>query len=628
MILKTTGGTTSNTCSGNDALFKIDYLGACSYEQSDTFTLAQASYVTKIRLWYNTAVNSGNLNATLTKPDGSTLQQTTTKGDCYTSWCEGNLIINAVLPAGSYTVTTSNTPASVCRNPSGDSTIIVYGCPGGSTGTGTLPVDQWVNGFDISVDTSNVNIFLPPPTFTDNYFRLRRSYQPFGDNSPLDFQAAVLRAGVGSLRAEHLGIGGVQYWVDLAIDTFRPGLPLSVSGAGLTNPPSALPRWNGNFPSVDFTLTSVDIYGPPARIRYFDVGVEGKLYDVDFVPSSATEFVMSTLTEKGYLHFLPNRSSAKLAVSSPSKTPPSYNANGALDLPGVPFQSPLAIFGWTGGEGEQEVIINYASGSQSQRMIARDGVLVGTYSPPPSGTVSIMLAPKDRQLITKDIASWLRGPNLSERLNSCIDEKTKVQSGFKADNELSQQLVDLVFTIAGHDKLKLSNATLEKIRGVIGDSKDVVLEMMANGQVDSSTLGVFVTSTVLKNVTPEEHEHIVEAIWENKIPDHAKTSVTTLAPGAERNYKLAGEALADGLASTFFPAYTAAVKTVIQSAKYANDALADQAFQELYKAYKASNGNWDDVVTLSPLSTNKFASQKIKAILENQGKKSDDDAIR
>jgi|GEM_PF-6951189 len=119
------------SCATQETLFHVEYLGACGYEQSDSFTLASSSYVTKIRIWYDASRVPGSLAATLTGP-GVSMNQTTEKGGCYAGWCEGNFIVNAVLGAGTYTVNASS--PYVCDNPGGASTLVVYGCAAASGG--------------------------------------------------------------------------------------------------------------------------------------------------------------------------------------------------------------------------------------------------------------------------------------------------------------------------------------------------------------------------------------------------------------------------------------------------------------------------------------------------------------
>lgn len=116
----------ADQCPAPTQLFHKEYLGACGYTQTSTFPLSQAAYVTRIRIWYDSSRAPQGISATLTKPDGTQQSQQTEKGGCYAGWCEGNFIVNNTLAAGTYTVT-ANLPY-VCKNPSGDSTLVVYGC--------------------------------------------------------------------------------------------------------------------------------------------------------------------------------------------------------------------------------------------------------------------------------------------------------------------------------------------------------------------------------------------------------------------------------------------------------------------------------------------------------------------
>lgn len=120
-------------CASESNLYEIPYLGACSYNQTNGFTLSAPSYVTRIRIWYDTSKVSGALSATLSGPDGLSMTQTTTKGGCQWSWCEGWFTVNSTLAAGTYSVKASS--PYVCANPSGASTLVVYGCADSSSST-------------------------------------------------------------------------------------------------------------------------------------------------------------------------------------------------------------------------------------------------------------------------------------------------------------------------------------------------------------------------------------------------------------------------------------------------------------------------------------------------------------
>lgn len=475
----------------------------------------------------------------------------------------------------------------------------------------------------LNIDETNVDTFLPTPTFSDELYQLRRSYQPFGDLPSISFDSSVLQAGMGSVRMTQVEINGGNYWIDFVMNFSPEGLALEISDFGTGLPPSFFPWFPELFDLgiiMDFSMASADISGPPARIRVFDVGIDFRLYDLDFTLGANSVFVLSNIVEKNFsVLFVTPDDDGYITYASNTDL---YYAEGSeqnhLSLPEAVFQSPMAM-DWDGEDGEQKVLVNYSTGSLLQTMMATDGTLLGTYSPPKSVT-------RTSNAMKKSIfGGYFTTPTKDEELNACIDNKTKLLVGFKTENKLSQQLVDMVFTIAGHSSLKLSNSTLEKIRGTIADSKDVVLDMMANGKVDSNTLGIFVSTTLLKNLTPEEQQTLINQIWDNNVPGDIKTLATS-AGAAETNYKLAAQALAEGLASKFFPAYTAAVKTVQESVKYAKDALSNDAFQELYKVYKDNGGNWNDVITLSPLATNKFADSKVREILKAQGKLRDNNS--
>ncbi|MBS4096473.1 MAG: hypothetical protein KGZ83_06505 [Sulfuricella sp.] len=159
----TAGANQFEACTSEIKLYEYSYLGACGYEQTDTFTLSSSSYVTWVRIWYDSAQSPSGISATLTGP-GVSLSQTTTKGGCYAGWCEGKFLVNDTLPAGTYTVTAS--AASVCRNPSGASTLVVYGCAASTTG-GTSGSNLLVNGDAESVAAASSDVTSFPGWSTD-----------------------------------------------------------------------------------------------------------------------------------------------------------------------------------------------------------------------------------------------------------------------------------------------------------------------------------------------------------------------------------------------------------------------------------------------------------------------------
>lgn len=130
-VTPTTQPVAAASCPTSDAtLVSIPYTGSCGLTQTSSFTLDKKSNVDRIRIWYDTNVGSNTLNYTLSGSNGYSWSGSTVKGGCDTfqkNWCEGIITLSQQLPAGSYTVSINST--SMCSNPSGQTTLVVYGCP-------------------------------------------------------------------------------------------------------------------------------------------------------------------------------------------------------------------------------------------------------------------------------------------------------------------------------------------------------------------------------------------------------------------------------------------------------------------------------------------------------------------
>ncbi len=479
----------------------------------------------------------------------------------------------------------------------------------------------------LQIDESNVDTFLPVDDFSDTYDFLMRSYQPFGNQTYVDMENSTLQIGMGAVRINHVKLNGEEYWIDFTINLNKNNIPLEITDWGTDTPPAQLPHWQNAVPGIDFRLASADIYGPPARIRFFNVGIDNRLYDLDFTIGSTFPFVLSGVNAGDYIHYLPDANAPEIIAASPSNTLPTYSNNSVIKLTDECLLDPIAI-PWTGEDGEFNFLVNYDGGSVLQKMYAHDGVLTGTYLPPVNNTFLALLDSNYGTFASLWNVSFLKTPTIDEKLTACIKEKTRVLIGLKSDNTLSTKLTNLVFTMIGSSTFELSSETMKKITSAIADSKDAVIEMMANGKVDKDTLGIWLTSTILKNTTSEENEKIVEFVWGSNIPDYASTAASASGSVAGKDYKLAAQALAKGIASNIFPVYTAAVETVNELVKYGKDELANDAFQELYQVYKDNGGTWNDIDVLSVLSINKFAGQKAREILKAQQKPYDDAAVR
>ncbi len=210
---------------------------------------------------------------------------------------------------------------------------------------------------------------------------------------------------------------------------------------------------------------------------------------------------------------------------------------------------------------------------------------------------------------------------LSKKLDECINKKTRVYIGFKGNSNLTSELINLAFSIAGKDDLKFSNSTLKKIQEAIIDSKDVVTDMVVNGKADSTNLGIWITTVVLKNANPKERQEWIERVFEDNIPNHTQTGADTFGSLAGGSILLATKAFSDGLVSNAFPAFTALVKTEIAVINKGKEFLSNDAFDTLYKAYKESNGRWEDIENSVTLTGEyRFLEDKVRDILINKGK--------
>ncbi|MDY0189342.1 MAG: hypothetical protein RBR22_01295 [Desulfuromonas sp.] len=474
-----------------------------------------------------------------------------------------------------------------------------------------------------AIDERDVDVFLPAPAISDDCYQLQRSYQPFGESSAINFDTAVVHSGEASVRLTSLKLDGQRYWLDFILTASGSNVVLAISNYGTNSPPESLP-YGGDYSGagIDFSLTSAEIFGPPARIRLFDVAINYVLYDFDFTWLN-DQFVLTGSTHTGFMNAITTPDDNYILFAGQANpTIHDGDTNSSLILPLTTFQTPMAIF-WDGEDGEHSIRMQYKNGSRVQTMFSTDGVLRGNYLPPAAQAEYTLYSNRTAQ--TSWLAAWWSNDvSEEEKLDQCIKKKTALFVGLKADPQLSAQLVDTVFSVAG--SLSLSSSTLDKLRDTIADSKDLVLEMMANGEVDSTTLAIFVSSTIMKNATPQEHQQIIERIWGNNVPSDV-AAMAQSAGAAETNSKLAMQALAEGIASHAFPAFTAAVKLVQKTANYAKDTLGNDAFRELYDVYKNSGGNWDDVNLMSVLATNKFADSTIREILKSRGENHSDAAI-
>lgn len=139
MIRRTGSGESSPgdqpvVCTQEVEIINNKYLGACGVSDTQTFELAQRAFVARIRVWHNPEITETDTPyVTITGPDGYNFSGNTAKGGCYAGWCEAMVSLNQYLDPGTYQL--SIPTASICADPSGKTTLILYGCfmPGQSS---------------------------------------------------------------------------------------------------------------------------------------------------------------------------------------------------------------------------------------------------------------------------------------------------------------------------------------------------------------------------------------------------------------------------------------------------------------------------------------------------------------
>ncbi len=113
-------------CSKESILVKHEFLGACGFANKSQFTLAEGRNVSRIRIWYYTPKGGGALNVNIVGPNGYSWSGLTSMGNCQGQWCEGIVNLNQCLGRGTYSVAIDS--VSMCKNPNGLTTLVVYGC--------------------------------------------------------------------------------------------------------------------------------------------------------------------------------------------------------------------------------------------------------------------------------------------------------------------------------------------------------------------------------------------------------------------------------------------------------------------------------------------------------------------
>lgn len=104
-----------------------NYLGACSYTKTSTWTLTESLDVSTFQMWYYWQSGETELPITVTKDGAEFATFTATRAACdpyQTSWCNADYAINKTFPAGTYTTAIAN--AYQCLKPGGTGTVRLY----------------------------------------------------------------------------------------------------------------------------------------------------------------------------------------------------------------------------------------------------------------------------------------------------------------------------------------------------------------------------------------------------------------------------------------------------------------------------------------------------------------------
>ncbi|MBF0200557.1 MAG: hypothetical protein HQK66_04460, partial [Desulfamplus sp.] len=117
----------SGGCMHQETIINNNYIGVCGATHATKFTLHENTFISTIRIWYDTSIAGDDMVSMLLGPDlYSIFSHELTKGECQWNFCEAFWHIEKKLPAGDYTLFANTT--SICSDPSGRTTLVLYGC--------------------------------------------------------------------------------------------------------------------------------------------------------------------------------------------------------------------------------------------------------------------------------------------------------------------------------------------------------------------------------------------------------------------------------------------------------------------------------------------------------------------
>jgi hypothetical protein len=114
-------------CDAPEDVVNYGYIGGCDHTKRTSFILSERTYISNIRVWYDTNVGGNRLVVDLTGPNGYNRSATLRNSEqCQWSWCAAHWELDETLPAGNYRLSADS--RSICADPSEKTTLIISGC--------------------------------------------------------------------------------------------------------------------------------------------------------------------------------------------------------------------------------------------------------------------------------------------------------------------------------------------------------------------------------------------------------------------------------------------------------------------------------------------------------------------
>lgn len=277
--------TVCTTCSAEQELVPNTLNGTCGNASTATFSLTRASYVSRIRVWYDSTIG-GNRPSFGVSGNRYGIYPAAVKGACQGNWCEAILAPNSWIVPGTYTVRSysvlnGDNLNAMCSAPEGQSALSVYGWS-------ATPWDVTPS----SLSEADVAALVPVPQFSQGTYFGQLGQDPMGIAGASLRQTQTRWVG-DTLRVENILVGDQQFWLDFKLASTPQGVSFVPSGSGQGVPTGAL---SGNtIPGLDTSTSFATLYGPPLSIGAAPLPLSGKNYGVSFALQSNGNFVLNDL---------------------------------------------------------------------------------------------------------------------------------------------------------------------------------------------------------------------------------------------------------------------------------------------------------------------------------------------